>query len=130
MYLPLRMDKLTHEHVEFVISKTKPPTGSFYFGILLAKHTVVSIFRTSSKITVQPTDINLVLNFVKAHEVNLKKRVPCFVNMCLPGLTEDYKMSLFFNISKPDTGLSLIIVAEEANVKMLDKYEAISNSIF
>jgi hypothetical protein len=75
-------------------------------------------------------DVNVVLNFVRAHESNLLKRAPCFVNMCMPGLTEDYKMSLFFNISKPDTGLRYVIVAEEANVKMLDKYEVIANSVF
>ena len=48
----------------------------------------------------------------------------------MPGLTEDYKMSLFFNFSKPDASLRYVIVAEEANVKMLDKYELVSNSVF
>ena len=130
MYLPLRMDKQTQEHVDFVISKTKPQAGTFYFGILLARNTVVAIFRTSNKILVQPADVNLVLNFVTAHSANLQKRAPCFVNMCLPGLTEDYKMSCFFNLSKPDHALRLVIVSEEANVKMLDKFDVISNSIF
>ena len=74
--------------------------------------------------------MNLVLNFVTAHAANLQKRAPCFVNMCLPGLTEDYKMSCFFNSSKPDHSLRLVIVAEEATVKILDKFELISNSIF
>jgi hypothetical protein len=75
-------------------------------------------------------DVNVVLNFVAAHEANLQRRAPCFVNMCMPGLTEDYKMSVFFNFSKPDASLRYVIVAEEANVKMLDKFELVSNSVF
>jgi hypothetical protein len=54
MYMPLRMDKQTHDHVEFVISKTKPPPGTYYFGILMTRQTVVAVFRTSNKITVKP----------------------------------------------------------------------------
>ena len=48
-------------------------------------------------------------------------------------MTEDFKMSVFFNTSNRVSGqfgLRLVIVTEEANSGLLDKFENLSNEVF
>ena len=54
MYLPLRMDKNTQEHVQFVVNKNKPHPDNFYFGLSVANRTVVAVFKSLTKIIVSP----------------------------------------------------------------------------
>jgi len=63
-------------------------------------------------------DISMLVNFVKEHDNRLLKRAPCFFNLCVPSITEEYKISVFFHTSKKkksEFGIRLLIVAEEAN---------------
>ena len=63
------------------------------------------------------------------HLRRLKKRAPCFFGICVPGLTEDYKMSVFFHTSNRASrqfGLQLVIVTEEASAALMDKFEVIA----
>jgi hypothetical protein len=41
-------------------------------------------------------DINLMLQYSIEHDDKLRKSAPLFFDMCVPGLTEDYKMKVFY----------------------------------
>lgn len=72
-------------------------------------------------------DINNLLNFITEHDSRLRKRAPCFFSLCLPSITEEYKISVFYHTSSRKQGefaLKLLIICEEANSKMMDQYEA------
>jgi hypothetical protein len=92
MYQPLRMDKQTSDHVEFAIKINKPtPIKCYYFGVLIYNQTVVAIFRSRQNILVRPADIFVLMTFLTDREELLKRKAPCFFNMCIPGLSETQK---------------------------------------
>lgn len=127
------MTKQVQESVEFVLQRNKPASESFFFGLLLAETTVVAIFKSSQRTIVQPADINLLINFMTEHSKRLKKRAPCFFSICVPGLTEEFKMSVFFHTSNRlsgQFGLRLVIVCEEASAALMDRFEATAENIF
>ena len=67
------------------------------------------------------------------HAKRLDKRAPCFFSLCVPGLTEEFKMSVFYHTSKRVVGqfnLRLVIVTEEASASLMDKFENLADSIF
>ena len=133
MFQPLKMTKQVSESVDFVIQRNKPAPENFFFGLLLAETTVVSIFKSSQRTIVQPADINLLINFMTEHSRRLKKRAPCFFSICIPGLTEEFKMSVFFHTSSRinnQFGLRVVIVAEEASAALMDKFEALADNMF
>jgi hypothetical protein len=68
----------------------------------------------------------MLMNFVREHNNRLLKRAPCFFNLCVPSITEDYKISIFFHTSKKrktDFGIKLLIIAEEATSELMDSFE-------
>ena len=72
-------------------------------------------------------DINLLVNFTREHDHRLIKRAPCFFNLCIPSITTEYKLSVFFQTTKKrrqDFGLKLIIVADETETDLIDQFEA------
>ena len=61
------------------------------------------------------------------------KRAPCFFSVCIPGLTEEFKMSVFFHTSSRVSGqfgLRLVIVTEEASATLMDRFEALADNVF
>ena len=54
MYQPLRMSKTTAENVEYVVQRNKPASDSYFFGMLVADTTVVSLFKATQKTFVSP----------------------------------------------------------------------------
>ena len=67
------------------------------------------------------------------HSRRLLKRAPCFFSLCIPGLTEEFKMSVFFHTSstvKNQFGLKLLIVAEESTANLMETFETAANNIF
>ena len=67
------------------------------------------------------------------HQKRLKKRAPCFFSICIPGLTEEFKMSVFFHTSNRTTGqfgLRLVIVCEEASAGLMDRFEQMAENVF
>jgi hypothetical protein len=71
-------------------------------------------------------DINILMNFMTEHDTRLKKRAPCFFSLCLPSITQEYKLSVFYhttNRKKDNFGLRMLIVCEEANSKLMDSFE-------
>ena len=66
------------------------------------------------------------MNFIKEHDNRLLKRAPCFFNLCIPSITEEYKLSIFFHTSKKrrnEFGVRLIIIAEETASQLMDSFE-------
>jgi len=77
-------------------------------------------------------DINMLVNFMKEHDHRLLKRAPCFFNLCVPCITEEYKLSIFFHTSKKKKnifGLRLLIIAEEATSELMDSFEVSFNKM-
>jgi hypothetical protein len=102
----------------------------------VANHTVVAVFKSNSKVQVRAADIAVVMTFLTEHEARLKKRAPCFFNMCVPSLTENYKMSVFFHTSESSDrrtrgfGIRVAIVTEEASASLVDKFEKVAENLF
>jgi hypothetical protein len=71
----------------------------------------------------------LLLNYCKTYEDHLKENSPVFVELCLPGLGEDFKVSVFIHMEKKYP-LSLIMVVEEHTPKMMGQFEMASEVIF
>ena len=69
----------------------------YYYGLVMMANTVVTIFKNDSDIAVTPADINMLHNFC---HTNLKHRQADECNfwkeMCLPGMTEDFRLPVFF----------------------------------
>ena len=74
---------------------------SFYYGLLIVDQTVVTIFKNNEEIAVTPADVNVLLNFVKTNQDSLRLLQPCFEEICLPGMTEEYKLPVFFKYFEP-----------------------------
>jgi hypothetical protein len=72
----------------------------FYFCIMMLDETVVTIFKNNKNIRVTPADINVILNFMKTNQVALRCMQPCFEEICLPGMTEEYKLPVFFKYNE------------------------------
>jgi hypothetical protein len=128
---------------------------NYYYGILFMDHTVVTIFKNNKQIAVTPADINCLLNFIKTNSDQLRKLQPCFEEICLPGMTEDFKLPVFFKYNEkkvrvkkdnasildiggiksvlnqePHRTLKLVFVCEDSNPRCLDHLTRISDAIF
>lgn len=77
-----------------------PEESNFYFGLLILDETVVTIFKNNQNISVTPADVNVLLNFIKSHQEVMKRLQPCFEEICLPGMTEEYKLPVFFKYNE------------------------------
>lgn len=73
----------------------------YFFGLLLMDSTVVSIFKNNEQIRVTPADINVIINFMKTNQSHLRRLQPCFEEICLPGMTDEYKLPVFFKYNEP-----------------------------
>ena len=72
------------------------------------------------------------MNFVREHDNRLLKRAPCFFNLCVPCISDEYKSSVFFHTSKKkktDFGLRYLVVADEAASELMDSFEASFNKM-
>lgn len=68
----------------------------------------------------------MLMNFIKEHDNRLLKRAPCFFSLCIPSITEEYKLSIFFHTSKKrknEFGVRLLIIAEETASQLMDSFE-------
>jgi len=75
----------------------------------------------------------LLLNYVTEHDSRLKESTPCFFEKCLPGLTEEFKLKVFYHCSTLTPGkfgLKICVVLEEASNELLQKFELFSNQVF
>lgn len=59
---------------------------SLYYHLQVINYHTFSLF----------LDINLLLAYSIEHDERLKKYAPLFFKMCVPGLSEEYKMEVFY----------------------------------
>jgi hypothetical protein len=102
----------------------------YYYGLLMMNHTVITIFKNQRDIAVTPCDINIMINYTKT---NLKDRETedrsFFREICLPGMTEDFRLPVLYNYSSK-SDLKIIYVCEEKSEKVQKKLTDLSNRIF
>jgi len=96
----LRLGKIQSGH-GYSTQEDDPEGDAYYFGLLMVDETVVSIFKNNRSIRVTPADINVLVNFIKTNQEPLRRLQPCFEEICLPGMTEDYKLPVFFKYDEP-----------------------------
>ena len=65
----------------------------YYYGVIMMNKTVVTIFKNNPDIAVTPADINCLLNFT--HNNRFKEN-EYFTEICLPGMTEEFRLPVFF----------------------------------
>lgn len=83
------------------LGDSDPEDDNYYYMILMLDETVITIYRNNNNIRVTPADVNAILNFIKTNQEALRRLQPCFEEICLPGMTEDYKLPVFFNYDEP-----------------------------
>ena len=97
-------------------------------------HTVVTIFKHNKDIAVRPADINMIHTYSQSNLNNRKiTETEFWREMCLPGMTEDFRLPVFFSYF-PDkdqiSKLKLVFVCEDKNEKVTEKLSIIAYKIF
>ncbi len=57
----------------------------------------------------------MIFSFIDANYERLVERGPDFELICLPGMTEEFRLNLFVYI-EPEMDIKLVFVCEEANI--------------
>ena len=114
------------EKIDFsVLTDTTPPGDEksapkeevnqnemYYYGLLMLRHTVVSIFKNNQDIAVTPADVNTIINY--SHTFSNSQKKSFFQEICLPGMTEDFQLPVFFCFDQTkDKNLKIVYVCEE-----------------
>lgn len=101
----------------------------YYYGVLIVKHTVISIFKNNPDIAVTPADINIIINYSimnlenKFDEKSERQDSELFTEICLPGMTEDFRLPVFIKYfnnkegkdAKFNFGIKMVFVCEDAS---------------
>jgi hypothetical protein len=59
----------------------------------------------------------------------LQQKSPCFEAICMPGMTEEYKLNVFFHLEQYSS-LKLIFVCEENKAELVKEFEETADLIF
>lgn len=96
-YLPLRLHPKVRRAIGSLIARVKPlgVHNTFYFGLVLAERTVVHTIKNDPRISIMASDINLILNYINSNFDILTEQSSLFVPICLPGMSEDYRLNLY-----------------------------------
>ena len=70
----------------------------------------------------------MILNFINTNLPKLKQSTPCFESLCLPGLTEEYKLNIFLHLES-ETALKVIFASDENSNEILEDFENVSKMI-
>lgn len=103
-----------------------PPPEQYYFGIVLTGTKVAGIFKSSNAFDISAWDVHLLSGFVRKHESSLLKKAPCFFSLCIPSISPNYKMQVFYHTSARKTkeyGLRYLVVCEEATEETMNIFE-------
>ena len=90
----------------------------YYYGVVLMNKTVVTIFKNNPDIAVTPADINCLFNFTKNNEF---KENEYFTEICLPGMTEEFRLPVFFKHflqNEQKTDLKIVFACEDQTEKI------------
>lgn len=114
--------------MEAILAKNQPQHEKFYFGLILMDSTVVGLIKGEQKIVAVPTDISMILNFINTNLPRLKQKSPSFELLCLPGLTEEYKVNLFIHL-EPDSALKIIFASDESTPELRQEFDILCMAI-
>lgn len=104
----------------------------FYYALVLADFSVISILKNNPKIRVSPADIHLLIHYIKTNYQNLAIEQPLFAKnggICMPGMTEQYKLAVFFHFDKV-SNLKMVYVCEEASPDLYEHLVGFGDSLF
>ncbi len=120
-YLPLRMHTKTRDAIEVTVRKYKPECD-FIFGLILAESTVVAVIKKEAKLIVQPAgkplllpnsaDVHIIQTYIASNKTRLQVKNQSVHTLCMPGLAEDLKMSIFIHLEQY-TNLRIVYVSED-----------------
>ena len=128
----------------------------YYYGLLLMDTTVVTIFKSNQDIQVAPQDISLILTFLNVtykrqqrHRKDNRSQTQFFEEMCLPGMTQDFRLPVFFKFfdenkhdqtadekgrKQPEEvkakSLKIVFVCEEKNQDVEQQLSQVADGIF
>jgi hypothetical protein len=78
----------------------------YYYGALIVKHSVVTVFKNNPDISVTPADLNILINYSIFNVENKfqegegdgeqEQEMELFTEVCLPGMTEDFRLPVYF----------------------------------
>jgi hypothetical protein len=111
MFAPLRLPLDTKDEIMQIVSRVKPDTNFYYYAAILAEKTVVSLIKNDPKIVVIPADIQLLFTYIESNEEYLRDHSPSIQFICLPGMTEAYKLPVYIHIDE-DTSLRTVFVCD------------------
>ena len=134
-FAPLRFHPRTREQImEYVVQHK--PLGNPYFGMVLAQRTVAAIIKNDKKIDVVPAgkpsmcfkllDINVIFNYIQSKKQ--KTSVIRFDQICLPGMTEECRLSVFVH-RDDETPIKVVYVSDDSSQEQLEEFEKSSTNI-
>ncbi len=74
----------------------------------------MALLKNDPNITIVPTDINLIHNYILTNDERLQDSSPLFESLCLPGISESFKLHLFIYVDL-ETNLRFVYVCEDNN---------------
>ena len=114
----------TKDKISAVVSRLKPDSKRVYYGLILAEKSVVGLIKNDPSITIIPSgkfsfafnacmsDIQIILNYIITNDERLQDTSPVFEAICLPGMTEAFKLHIFIFIEE-DSNMRFVYVCEE-----------------
>jgi len=108
------MDSQTRDLIEEMMKNLKPTTDTYYYGLILTEKTVVSIIKNNPRISVVPLDIKVIFNYIDSNFERICEKIMIFEPLCLPGMSEDYRLNLFVQI-EADSIIKIVFITEERN---------------
>ena len=148
---PMLQDQIDAENKEEEEEET-----IYYYGLLLMDTTVVTIFKSNQDIQVAPQDISLIMTFLNVtykrqnrYKKEAKTQTQFFEEMCLPGMTQDFRLPVFFKFfdetkhdmtvdekgrNQPEEvkakSLKIVFVCEEKNKEVEQQLSQVADGIF
>lgn len=129
----------TREAVLKITSRLKPDNPQMYYGVVLAEKTVVALIKNDPRFNIMAAgkqrysselfnslDIAVLFNYLNANEELLRETSPLFEALCLPGMTETYKLHVYIHIDE-ETNLRTVFVCEEASEELKKELSNFTN---
>lgn len=63
----------------------------------------------------------MILNYINANQAKIKLRSPCFEQLCLPGLTEEFRLNMFVHLEE-NTNLKIVFISEENTDELKEEF--------
>jgi hypothetical protein len=70
----------------------------------------------------------MILNYINANLPKLKLKCPDFEVLCLPGLTEEFRLNLFIHL-EPNTNIRVVFASEESTSELKEEFTNMSSAL-